>query len=236
LLLSWLLVMVGAAPSAPVPGAVVSATVVELHFVCGAHVVEQVVLTRGAEVPVRVPDGCPDAAVTWTLTLTCEDACHGTVADAGGRVAKVEGAGRRDTWLTVTPEPKAPSVVARLALKVVDRVRADATAEQSRPVRVVLSTASTTKSFSLDERLATIDVPGTPAQVAFEARRHGRDKTRLRVWSLKDGTLATRKLLFDRELTLGAPPVPFDCKPTQGFCDGQAQLGVKEQRGPERGL
>src|ERR1044072_7601214 len=106
------LIVLAMAAAAPSAAHSVPAAALEMHFMCGKHVVEQLVLTAGALTTLQVPDGCPDHGASWSLSLSCAERCQGEIADVGGkRIASVDGPAKKEEVLGVTAEPNAPATV-----------------------------------------------------------------------------------------------------------------------------
>ncbi len=227
MLTSWiLLVLAAGTPQSPPP---VSATVVELHFVCKQHGIEPVALTRGAEANFRVPADCPDGGATWTLSLDCREHCRGTLSAESGLLARIDGPAKKDEFLTLKPQPNAPASLPLLAVKLVEQVKTEAPVVRPPPIQLVLSSATDSKMFFLDEGLATIDLD-EGRFLAFQATRVDAKRARLVVTIERTGKPQERQRLFDKVLKLGSEEVPFDCGRTPGFCSGEARLLLREHR------
>jgi len=223
---SILLVLAAGTPAAP---AEVSAAIVELHFVCKQHSVEPLALTRGAEAQVRVPADCPEGGDTWTVTLDCRERCRGTVSGEGGVLARIDGPAKKDDFLTLKPEPKAPASLGFLAVRLMEQVKTEAPALRPPPIQLVLTGDTYRKEFYVDGAPATIE-QDPERFLAFHATRVDAKRARLVVTAEKVGKPKERERLFDKVLELGGEEVPFDCSRAQGFCSGEARLRLREHR------
>lgn len=225
IVLALAMAALGAAPMVP-------AAVLEAHFLCGGHAVQQLVLTSGAEASVRVPADCPEGGATWSLSLDCAGRCRGQLVDGATRIASLEGPAKKDELLTVKAEPKAPATVSLIAFKITDLVRVDASVELGRPVQVSIWSGSVGKSFAVEQPATTLE-DGPDHVLVFEAKRSSLEQVRLMVWSQPAGKPKERQRVFDRVMRLDGDDAPFDCGRTRGFCDGPARLRVRQYRGPE---